>query len=165
MERADLRHLVLPGLVLGVGMGGFVDGILLHQILQWHNMIASVVPPADLVSAKLNMFWDGLFHAFTWMATALGIGLLFENARAGRVRWSRTAFVGALLMGWGLFNLVEGVVDHLVLGVHHVRTDRAQLAWDFGFLVLGLVQLAVGAALVRRRRPGEALPRRKPVPA
>jgi hypothetical protein len=24
---------------MGVGLGGFVDGILLHQILQWHHML------------------------------------------------------------------------------------------------------------------------------
>lgn len=31
----------LPGIVLGVGLGGFVDGILLHQLLQWHHMLTS----------------------------------------------------------------------------------------------------------------------------
>ncbi len=29
----------LPGLLLGIGLGGFVDGIVLHQILQWHHML------------------------------------------------------------------------------------------------------------------------------
>ncbi|GAA5038269.1 DUF2243 domain-containing protein [Actinopolymorpha pittospori] len=33
--------LQLPGLVLGVGLGRFVDGILLHQVLQWHHMLSS----------------------------------------------------------------------------------------------------------------------------
>jgi len=26
-----------PGVVLGMGFRGFVDGIVLHQILQWHQ--------------------------------------------------------------------------------------------------------------------------------
>src|SRR5688500_5971320 len=30
------------GLPYGVGVGGFVDGILLHQILQWHHMVSDV---------------------------------------------------------------------------------------------------------------------------
>src|SRR4051794_35429080 len=34
-------RLRLPGTILGVGLGGFVDGILLHQILQWHHMLTS----------------------------------------------------------------------------------------------------------------------------
>ena len=27
------------GIVLGIGLGGFFDGIVLHQILQWHHML------------------------------------------------------------------------------------------------------------------------------
>ena len=29
----------LPAFLMGVGLGGFIDGILLHQILQWHHML------------------------------------------------------------------------------------------------------------------------------
>ena len=54
------------GIVLGIGLGGFVDGILLHQIMHWHNMGSSVVPPTTLETLKLNMRWDGLFHAAVW---------------------------------------------------------------------------------------------------
>lgn len=39
----------LPGIVLGVGLGGFFDGIVLHQVLQWHHMFSSVYP-VDTVS-------------------------------------------------------------------------------------------------------------------
>ena len=42
-----------------------------------------------------------------------------------------------MLVGWGIFNLVEGLVDHHVLGIHHVRAGEHQLAWDLGFLALG----------------------------
>jgi uncharacterized membrane protein len=31
----------LPGLFLGIGLGGFVDGIVLHQILQWHHLLTN----------------------------------------------------------------------------------------------------------------------------
>lgn len=27
------------GFLLGIGFGGFVDGIVLHQLLQWHHML------------------------------------------------------------------------------------------------------------------------------
>jgi uncharacterized membrane protein len=30
-----------PGIVLRIGLGGFVDGIVLHQILQSHHMLTS----------------------------------------------------------------------------------------------------------------------------
>jgi uncharacterized membrane protein len=36
--RPPARSVTAPGILLGVGLGGFVDGILLHQVLQWHHM-------------------------------------------------------------------------------------------------------------------------------
>ena len=52
----DRRPLVTAGLVLGLGMGGFVDGIVFHQLLQTHNMLSarrepnSVCHDSDLTS-------------------------------------------------------------------------------------------------------------------
>src|SRR3954452_6946125 len=86
--------LIAAGLCLGVGLGGFVDGILLHQILQWHNMLSSRVPPVTLVDMKYNMIWDGLFHALTWTVTAVGVGLLFRAGRRASTAWSGRALVG-----------------------------------------------------------------------
>jgi uncharacterized membrane protein len=28
-----------PAFIMGLGLGGFIDGIVLHQILQWHHML------------------------------------------------------------------------------------------------------------------------------
>src|ERR1044071_2641041 len=105
MNKATHRGAILSsGLLLGTGLGGFVDGIVLHQILQWHNMLSSVRPPADLVAMKYNMFWDGLFHAFTWVMVSLGVARLWLAARRADVPWSTRTFVGSLIGGWGLFN-------------------------------------------------------------
>ena len=78
--------LICAGLLLGTGLGGFVDGILLHQILQWHNMLSSELPPTNLIDMKVNMVWDGFFHALTWTMTLAGVAMLF---RAGRRADSR----------------------------------------------------------------------------
>lgn len=137
------------GILLGAGLGGFIDGIVLHQILQWHNLLSSVRPPIDLVSMKYNMLWDGLFHAFTWLTTAVGVALLWRAGQRRDVAWSTRAFLGALLLGWGLFNFVEGLIDHQLLGIHHVHPGEGQLAWDLGFLALGLMQIGIGTALIR----------------
>lgn len=149
--RAGGAELVGAGLMLGIGLGGFADGIALHQILQWHNMLSSRVPPATLVTMKYNMIWDGLFHAATWAMTVAGVALLF---RAGRraAAWSGRVLLGAMLGGWGLFNLVEGLIDHELLGIHHVHPGANQLAWDLGFLASGLALMAIGAALARGTR-------------
>jgi uncharacterized membrane protein len=146
------RPLVAAGLLLGVGMGGFADGILLHQLLQWHNMLASQIPVVDLVSSKVNMFWDGLFHAFTWLTTLAGLWLLWRAGARSDVPWSGRVLVGAMLAGWGLFNMVEGLIDHQLLGLHHVKPGPNQLAWDLGFLALGALQLLGGWALARAGR-------------
>jgi uncharacterized membrane protein len=164
VKKDDAWHegpIISAGAAIGIGMGGFVDGILLHQIVQWHNMLSSRIPPIDLVSMKVNMVWDGLFHAFTWLMTAVGIGLLFRALRRPDVPRDATTFVGALALGWGLFNVVEGAIDHHILGVHHVHPGANQLAWDIGFLVFGGVLIAIGVALVGRgRRTHFAMSRR-----
>jgi uncharacterized membrane protein len=135
MANTNRRPILAAGLLLGAGMGGFVDGILFHQILQWHNMLSTNRPPTDVVNIEVNMFWDGLFHAFTWSVTASGIAVLWHAGRRD-VTWSTRNFVGALSIGWGLFNLIEGLINHQLLGIHHVRHGDGELAWDLGFLAL-----------------------------
>jgi uncharacterized membrane protein len=152
-DRANSLHygpLVSSGLLLGTGLGGFVDGIVFHQILQWHNMLSSTLPPTNLVDIKVNMVWDGLFHALTWVVTLVGLILLFRAGRRADVPWSGRALAGGMLTGWGLFNFVEGIIDHQILGIHHVHPGAGQLAWDLGFLASGVVLMAVGFALIRR---------------
>jgi len=152
--RAERPRLALPGIVLGVGLGGFVDGILLHQILQWHHLLTSTNSdnvgiryyPANTVHGlEVNTVWDGLFHAVTWLAVLVGLGLLYSRVSRARVRlWSSRHLWGWVLVGWGLFNLVEGVLDHHILGIHHVRSGPDQLRWDLGFLALGAVLVGGG---------------------
>jgi len=150
--------IVSSGILLGAGLGGFIDGILLHQLLQWHNMLSSVHPPNDLVAMKYNMVWDGLFHVFTWLATVAGLARLWRAGMRSDVPWSTQTFVGALLSGWGLFNFVEGLIDHQILGIHHVHPGAGQLAWDVAFLLSGLAMLAGGWAAIRLAR-AQDLPR------
>lgn len=158
MKATHRGALIAPGILLGTGLGGFLDGILLHQLLQWHNMLSSVRPPTDLVEMKYNMFWDGLFHAFTWTMAALGVWRLWVAGQRLDVPWSSRTFLGSLILGWGLFNFIEGVIDHLILGIHHVHPGEAQLAWDIGFLAFGLAQLVAGGLLIHAGRE-DAVPR------
>jgi uncharacterized membrane protein len=154
-ERHARSPLLLAGLLLGVGLGGFVDGIVLHQILQWHHMVSETFPPDSLENLRLNTLGDGLFHAFTWIATAAGLALLWRASRNPRAAWSARLLAGSLAMGWGLFNLVEGIIDHHLLGIHHVRPGPNELAWDLAFLALGAALLAGGLTLARAHRATE----------
>lgn len=156
MHEGTSRPVVIAGITLGVGLGGFVDGILLHQVLQWHHMLTAAGHPADTVAGlEVNTLADGLFHSATWVATVLGLALLWRAASVPGVRWSALVMIGAVLVGWGAFNLVEALVDHHVLGLHHVRDDLGgPLVWDLGFLALAIAQVALGWWAIRAGSPG-----------
>jgi uncharacterized membrane protein len=145
--------LVAAGILLGAGLGGFVDGIVLHQILQWHNMLSGQLPPDTLVRAKVNMYWDGLFHAAVWVLTVVGLAMLWGASGRADVPHSGRTLLGGLLLGWGLFNVIEGVIDHELLGLHHVyEYTPNHLPADLGFLAFGVALLLAGAGLVRAGR-------------
>ena len=139
--------------MFGVGLGGFVDGILLHQILQWHHMVSAADshPPTDLAGLEVNTLADGFFHAFTWFMVLGASIVTIALWRQGRLAPSWRFHAGGVLMGWGLFNLVEGLVDHQLLGIHHVRDDvGGPLSWDLGFLAVSVLLVLLGAWLQRR---------------
>ena len=143
------RFPVSAGILLGGGLGGFFDGIVFHQLLQWHHMLTSAgYPPDSVRNLEVNTLWDGLFHATTYLVTAIGLGLLWRVARQPHVAWSGKLLAGTLLAGWGGFNVVEGLVDHFLLGIHHVRSGPNQLAWDLGFLAWGALMLGAGWWLI-----------------
>lgn len=148
-----------PAVLLGVGLGGFVDGIVLHQVLQWHHLLTDHGDyPADTVRGlEVNTLWDGLFHAVSWVAVVVGVVWLWRAAGTGRALRARR-LVGGLAIGWGAFNLVEGIIDHHLLTLHHVRDDVADpLPWDLGFLALGAA-LVLGGWLALRRDRAVSLP-------
>jgi uncharacterized membrane protein len=142
----------MPAFLLGVGLGGFVDGILLHQVLQWHHMLTGDRSADTVAGLEANTLADGLFHLGTWIVVAVAMTLTVSAWREGRLAPPWRAHIGLLLAGWGVFNLVEGMVDHVILGVHHVRDDLGgPLGWDLGFLAFAVVLIAIGAALVSPR--------------
>ena len=151
----ERRHgpLIAAATFLGLGMGGFIDGILLHQMLQWHQMISSWLPPDTLINSKINMFWDGVFHLGTWSLTLTGLILLWRLIGRQDVFFSTTVFVGCLIWGWGLFNVMDSVFDHYLFGFHNVRENVPNpAAWNLGFLLFGIVQALVGWIIIQRGR-------------
>ena len=138
--------LAMPAMLLGVGLGGFLDGIVLHQLLQWHHMISAAEGYATttLGGLETNTRWDGAFHLMTYLFVLAGVILLWRrrHEEAGPRAWR--SVVGWALCGWGAFNLVEGVVGHHLLEIHHVRPGPNELAYDLGFLAFGAGLLCAG---------------------
>lgn len=153
MDSSGRHYSKRAGILLGLGLGGFADGILLHQIIHWHNMGSAVLPPTTMEAMADNMRWDGLFHAAVWVMTVVGVYWLVADARRGEPLPDGKAFTGLLILGWGLFNLVEGIVDHHVLELHHVRDLPAHVPlYDWLFLGIGgLGFILLGWALSRHR--------------
>ena len=156
MAARQNRPLIAAGTMIGIGLGGFVDGILFHQLLQLHNMLSARFPISDVqdaqrlvVNLEINMFWDGLFHAVCWFITVAGILMLWNAARKPEVSLRTQTFMGSMLIGWGLFNLVEGVIDHHLLHVHHVIETEGHLVWDIAFLASGILLVVLGWLMVR----------------
>jgi uncharacterized membrane protein len=112
-------------------------------------MVSAKYPPTSIVNLEVNMFWDGVFHLLTWMTTALGIAMLWRTVLRRDVILSSRVLVDALVLGWGLFNLVEGTINHHILHLHHVREALNHLPWDVAFLASGALLMIVGLILIR----------------
>jgi uncharacterized membrane protein len=146
---------VAPAFLFGMGMGGFVDGIVLHQLLQWHHMLSHMHDgnPKTVPGLELNTLADGLFHSAMWVLVVIAAVLAIRARRQGRLSAGWRFHAGLVLAGWGAFNIVEGLVNHQLLGIHHVRDDLGgPLAWDLGFLGVSVVLAAVGMLLYRQAK-------------
>ena len=112
-------------------------------------------PPTTVRNLQINTLWDGLFHLTTYIFVGIGLLLLWRAAHWSHVRWSSKLLVGTLLMGFGLFNVVEGLIDHQILGIHHVNETVPQsqwIYWDIGFLLWGALMIIGGWLLMRSGR-------------
>jgi uncharacterized membrane protein len=134
-------------ILLGIGLGALLNNVLLQQILQWHGMLSSRVPLASLEAVHKNLEAAGWFNLVAVGVCFAAAWMLVRAIRdSGRVP-SRVGFVSYVLLGWGVFNLIEGVVYHHVLELHHVHDQPALdplydwlylLGSGVGFIVLSL---------------------------
>ncbi|MBD2095295.1 DUF2243 domain-containing protein [Trichocoleus sp. FACHB-591] len=149
-QKGDRKSVVAAGVLFGLGFSGFFDGVVLHQILQWHHMLTSAgYADTTVAGLKLNTLADGLFHVVTYAFTLSGLVVLWRALERGNLAWSSKVFGGALLIGAGTFDVVEGIIDHHILGIHHVKSGPNELAWDLAFLALGATLAILGWLLLR----------------
>ena len=151
VQKLTAVPLISAATTLGIGLGGFIDGIFLHQILQWHEMLSNKIPPVTLLNKSVNMFWDGIFHAFCLVVVLVGIVLLFKLFFRKDVIIAKNVFWGSLVLGWGLFNLIEGLIDHQILKLHNVREITGNIPlWNYGFLAFSVFLIVLGSAVIRK---------------
>ncbi|PSK86510.1 putative membrane protein [Limimaricola soesokkakensis] len=146
------RHWIGYGSLLGLALGGFFDGILLHQILQWHHLL-SLVPGID--DMRLQILWDGYFHLLMYVLAAVALwGLWRAHGRGSGVPGAQ--LVGAMLLGFGGWHVLDSVLSHWVLGIHRIKLDSPNpMLWDLmWFFVFGLAPMAAGWVVMKRGGPG-----------
>ncbi len=137
-------------------MGGFFDGIVLHQILRWHHIVSASVPPDDLAGLEVNTLADGIFHAAMWVIVAVGVMLLAGQIGARGQHRTVGALVAGSLIGFGLFNVVDEIVFHALLELHHIRPGPDYLFWDLAFTGWGGAMIAAGSWFLRAGRASDA---------
>jgi uncharacterized membrane protein len=145
------RLLAWAALALGLALGGFFDGILLHQILQWHHLLSGL-EGARFGDLRAQILADGICHGMMYVIAAIGLWLLWRargelaSTGAGRVV---AAFA---LIGFGAWHVADGVLSHWLLGIHRIRMDAGNpLFWDLlWFAVFGVAFIVGGWMLLRK---------------
>jgi uncharacterized membrane protein len=133
-----------PGVLVGIGVAGTLDEVVLHQLLAWHHFYDRSTLTAGLVS-------DGLFHLFSTAILVIGIVQLVERRRTSPDP-PRLALAG-ILLGAGGFNLYDGTIQHKLLRLHQVREGAPNnLPYDLAFLVIAAAVALAGALLLRQVR-------------
>ncbi|MCU1520856.1 MAG: hypothetical protein JWN19_1241 [Arthrobacter sp.] len=143
----------LAALLYGLGLGGFVDGIVLHQIFQWHHLLSHTSDhPVDTVPGlEANTLADGFFHLAMWLLVVAASVTTIAAWRRGAIAPNWSFHFGLVLAGWGIFNVIEGLINHHLLQLHHVRDDLGgPPAWDIGFLAVSVLLIAAGWRLHQR---------------
>ena len=150
--------LIAASLILGMGLGGVFEGIFFNQLLQWHQVISAKIPPDTISGKSLNNFWDGVYHCITWLLTGTGIFLLWSLVGRNDVARSNRVFFGGVALGWGIFILLEGIVNHYLLSLHHVNESSAYRQWwDHGYVFFGLLIGFGGWYTIRHQKQEKAI--------
>lgn len=157
------KELKLAGFMLGFGLGGFFDGILLHQILQWHHLLSGI--QASLFQdIRIQILADGLFHALMYLVTGLGLWMLCRNRKDFGEAGADRLLASKALIGFGVWHILDSILSHWILGIHRIRMDvENQLFWDLlWFFVFGVAFLIIGWLVGHKPHNGPGNPRRFP---
>ena len=150
IRRLNRQPLIVAGILLGLGQAGFFDGIVFHQLLQWHHMFTNVESSNTVSGLELNTLGDGLFHLVDWLLTLSGLVVLWLAIKRNDVDLSTYVFIGAFCIGAGMFNITEGILSHHIFQIHHVKPGAHQLAWDLSFIGAGIVSAIIGGIILNR---------------
>jgi len=110
-------------LLLGFGLGAFLEGILMHPVI-------------------------GTFYIFVWAISVGGVLTLWSAIRKPGPLPSGRIFMAYALIGWGVFNMLEGIASH------DLRTEWLVFASGLGFALLGVLLVWLREEQFFERRTG-----------
>jgi uncharacterized membrane protein len=110
-------------LLLGFGLGAFFEGILLHPVVT-------------------------LFYMAVWALTVAGVLLLWLAVRGPGPLLASRSFVGYFLVGWGIFNMFDGVLRH------DLAREWLVFASGLGFVLVGVILSRMRDEHIIERRSG-----------
>lgn len=145
--------LTTVALVLGMGTGGLLDGIFFHQIVQWHGVLSNQIEASEYVGKSINQFWDGIYQLFCSLTVLTGLILLWRLVRRNDISTSGRLMSGGFLAGWGMFNLLGGVMNQFHFEQHNLIEFSANHALgNYIYLVFSLFLLVPGILLIQTQK-------------
>lgn len=134
------------GFLFGLGLVGFIDETVFHQLLHWHHFYDKSTTDIGLVS-------DGIFHAFSWFAT-IGSSFMLADLHRRHAFWLKR-WVGGLFLGAGSFQLYDGVVQHKLMKLHQIRYNVDITLYDAVWNITAFAMIVVGFVLLVRNSFGQ----------
>ena len=95
------------GLLPGIALGGFFDGIVLHQILQRCHLLSAIEgqPRLDL---RMQPVMGGVFHGLMYVVLAAGLMLLIKARHDFALSKADGDLFAGTLISFGLWNVLDG---------------------------------------------------------
>lgn len=140
-KRVYAKQNMWTGILFGLGIVAFIDEVVFHQLLHWHHFYDKSTTDIGLVS-------DGLFHAFSFIAT-IGASFLLADLHRRHAFWLKR-WVGGILLGAGVFQLYDGIIQHKWMGLHQIRYGVDILPYDLVWNILAALMIIIGAILIYR---------------
>ena len=131
------------GIFFCLGAIAFIDETVFHQLLHWHHFY-------DKSTLAVGLISDGLFHAFSWFAT---VASLFIVAHLRKLRaWDKRRWIGAAVLGAGVFQLYDGIIQHKIFRLHQIRYDVEIFYYDLVWNVLAIFMILIGWGLLKPKQ-------------